>query len=105
MMLNHRQFRVAIMSAILILLGAGLARSTPAQAFSPVYYNNTNYNGTNIHYIQVDLNDAGTFITPIGAGNHLPKYNFTDPEPRWDDNMPHTQGLLNMYNGTPYRLR
>jgi hypothetical protein len=102
MMLNHRQFRVAIMSAILILLGAGLARSTPAQAFSPVYYNNTNYNGTNIHYIQVDLNDAGTFITPIGAGNHLPKYNFTDPEPRWDDNMPHTQGLLNMYNGTPF---
>lgn len=90
------------MVAVLSLMGAALARSTPAQAFSPVYYNNTNYNGANIHYIQVDLNDAGTFITPIGAGNHLPKYNANDPEPRWDDNQSHIQDLLQMYNGAPF---
>lgn len=68
-----------------------------AEAFAPTYFSTPNYQGAHIHYVQVDLSDPRTELVPQGADNRLPRYNATDPEPRWDDGQAHIQDLLALY--------
>lgn len=95
--LNSRKLMTVVAGLCLVIIG--LAQITPAEAASPTYLHNANYQGANIHYIKVDLADGKTYVQPQGAGNHLPLYTTQTTQPLWDDQQNHMQDLLQMYNG------
>lgn len=94
-----------VLAALLTLPRISPILSVPvasAQGYDPVTHGTDIVNQTVVHWVRVPLNAPNTLVYPMGAQNHLPKYNANDPEPRWDDNNDHTQSILPMYNGAPF---
>lgn len=93
---------IAIVATLVVALigGHSAYAASPPSYFTRSY----TYNGQTVtyHVIAVYLTDPGTFITPYGANNRLPRFDAYDPEPRWQGGGSHKQSVGPMYANAPF---